>query len=226
MNTYKGFIFDFNGVLLIDQHLHDQVFTQTAKEIMGRIPTEEEFLDHIHGRTNELIFEFFHGRKLNSEELNAAAKKKELAYQELSRKEGDKYHLAEGAAELLDELKIKNIPHTIATSSPTMNIAFFDEMLQLSNWFELEKIVCDDGTIRGKPAPDLYLKGAETLNLSPSDCVVIEDARSGIASAHAAGIGYIIAIGPKEKHEALSSLPGVSECVEKLSDVDVETLFG
>jgi len=222
----KGLIFDFNGVLVVDQHLHDQVFVELSKKIMGRPLTAQEFKDSVHGRTNKLIFEFMHGRELSPEELHKAATEKELAYQELSRQQGAAYHLADGAEGLLNELKDRHIPYTIATSSPAMNVSFFEEMLGLSRWFDMNLIVCDDGTIQGKPAPDLYLKAAEKLELNPRDCVVIEDAKSGIASAYAASIGHIIAIGPKESHETLSALEGVKECIESLQEVDTRVLFG
>ena len=106
-----------------------------------------------------------------------------------------------------------------------MNVGFFNEMLHLDTWFDMEKVVNDDGTFPGKPAPDIYLKAANILSLKPEDCVVIEDARSGIAAAYAAGIGYILAIGPKQSHASLQALPGVNEVVERLDEVDVARLF-
>lgn len=44
---------------------------------------------------------------------------------------------------------------------------------------------------RQKPAPDVYLRGAEKIGCLPAECIVIEDALSGIASAHAAGMECI-----------------------------------
>ncbi len=226
MNALKGLIFDFNGVLVIDQHLHDEVFREISQKIMGRPLTVEELATSVHGRTNKLIFEFLYGRELAPDELEKAATEKELAYQEISKQQGAAYQLSPGSEALLEELKSKDIPYTIATSSPKMNVDFFEQMLALSRWFDMSKVVYDDGTVRGKPAPDLYLKAAAALNLDPAACVVIEDARSGIASAHAAGIRHIIAIGPKDTHATLASLEGVNECVETLAEVNVEALFG
>jgi sugar-phosphatase len=40
---------------------------------------------------------------------------------------------------------------------------------------------------RGKPFPDPYLKGAEILGIAPADCIVAEDAASGVRSGKAAG---------------------------------------
>ncbi|OGG55775.1 hypothetical protein A3D71_00935 [Candidatus Kaiserbacteria bacterium RIFCSPHIGHO2_02_FULL_55_20] len=221
----KGLIFDLNGVLLLDQHLHDEIFKKVAFDITGRTPTDEEFKNIFHGRDNKGVFEYMTGRTLEPAELERRAREKELAYQELCRKTGPSYRLSDGATELLENLRTRNIPYTIATSSPRMNIGFFNEMLNLEKWFDMNKIVCTEGTMRGKPAPDLYLKAAQVLALQPADCVVIEDARTGIAAAYAAGIGHIIAIGPKDTHETLQKIEGVSEVIEQLSEVDIARLF-
>jgi mannitol-1-/sugar-/sorbitol-6-phosphatase len=51
--------------------------------------------------------------------------------------------------------------------------------------------VTADDVKRGKPDPEPYLKGAEWLGFRPAECLVIEDAPSGIASARAAGMKVI-----------------------------------
>jgi mannitol-1-/sugar-/sorbitol-6-phosphatase len=49
-------------------------------------------------------------------------------------------------------------------------------------------LVSADQVTRGKPAPDPYLLAAERLGVAPQDCLVLEDAPSGIAAARAAGM--------------------------------------
>lgn len=56
----------------------------------------------------------------------------------------------------------------------------------LAGMFEVE--VTGDDVTRGKPAPDLFLKAAESLGVDPADCVVFEDAPAGIAAAVNAGM--------------------------------------
>jgi mannitol-1-/sugar-/sorbitol-6-phosphatase len=51
----------------------------------------------------------------------------------------------------------------------------------------VQNMVTADDIHRGKPAPEPYQKGAAKLNLPPSECVVIEDAPSGVRSGKAAG---------------------------------------
>jgi len=50
-----------------------------------------------------------------------------------------------------------------------------------------EHLVTSNDVHRGKPFPDPYLKGAEILGAVPADCVVAEDAASGVRSGKAAG---------------------------------------
>lgn len=49
-------------------------------------------------------------------------------------------------------------------------------------------IVTGSDVVNKKPAPDIYLKGAALLGEKPEDCLVVEDAPSGIQAAHAGGI--------------------------------------
>lgn len=225
MKKFKGLIFDFNGVLLLDQHLHDSIWRKIIRNVTGHEISDEEFRANHHGRSNREIFEVIHNRNFEPEEVKQRAEEKELAYQDLARQQGESYALAPGAVALFEQLKQQKIPFTIGTSSPPMNVAFYNTMLGLDRWFNMNKVACNDGTFRGKPAPDIFLKAANMLSLDPKDCVVIEDAQSGIAAAHAAGIGYIIAIGPREEHDRLAKLPGVNEVIENLTEVRVDELF-
>jgi sugar-phosphatase len=54
-----------------------------------------------------------------------------------------------------------------------------------------EVLVTSDDVVNGKPDPEPYLKGAERLGLRPAECLVVEDAPAGIASARAGGMKVI-----------------------------------
>ncbi len=56
--------------------------------------------------------------------------------------------------------------------------------------------VVDPTTVPGKPAPDIFLKAAEGLELEPSQCIGVEDARAGIEAIKKAGM-YSVGIGDK-----------------------------
>ena len=127
MTKFKGIIFDFNGVLLLDQHLHDEIWSSYAEKITGRKPTEEEIKNFFHGRDNKGVLEYLYKKELGADEVDRHAREKELEYQQTARNLGSDYQLAPGAVELLTKLQARGIPYTIATSSPRMNIGFFNE---------------------------------------------------------------------------------------------------
>ena len=152
--------------------------------------------------------------------LFRSVEEKETIYRRLCRKDAARFHLALGAEELLDELRERGIPRTIATASRRGNVDFYIESFRLERWFDVEKLVYDDGTILGKPAPDFYLRAAETLGLEPKNCIVFEDAVSGLRAAAAAGAGKVIAVAPEERREAFERMPEVYEVIPNFHEFD------
>ncbi len=217
--TFKGIIFDFNGVLWWDTALQEEAWQQFVTELRGTPFSAEEMAIHIHGRTNQHTLEYVTGRALAGVELEELLQRKETIYRRLCLEQGSAFCLSPGAIPLLDFLVEHAIPHTIATASEKTNVAFFIQHLDLARWFDPALIVMDNGVRPGKPAPDIYLQAAQALGLAPGECVVVEDSHSGIAAAHVAGIGHIIALGPADTHEALRQRVGVHQVVEELGQV-------
>jgi beta-phosphoglucomutase-like phosphatase (HAD superfamily) len=223
--SFKGIIFDFNGVLWWDGHLQEQAWRQFSTEIRGWPLSEEEYAVHVHGRNNQHTLEYLAGRSVHGGELEQLSGQKEATYRQLCLDQGPGFELSPGAVELLDFLLEHQIPHTIATASGRANVEFFEKHLSLDRWFEIERIVYDDGARPGKPAPDIYHQAASNLALDPASCVVVEDSRSGIQAAHNAEIGHVIALGPASTHARLARLLGVDAVIESLDQVPVERLF-
>lgn len=214
---YRAIIFDFNGVLLWDAALQVESWKAMALQLRGRELTEEECALHMHGRPNAHVLSYLAGRPIQGEELLDLMTVKESNYRQLCLDNPKEFVLSPGARDLLDALAAADIPRTIATSSEKTNVEFFRTQLQLDRWFNPARIVHDDGKRRGKPAPDMYLAAAELLGLSPADCIVVEDAISGLEAARAAGIGHIIALGPQSQRSRLAAHPGVSTVIESLT---------
>ena len=78
-------------------------------------------------------------------------------------------------------------------------------------------VVTIDDVVKGKPAPDPYIKAAKGLGLDPSVCVVIEDAPAGIKAAKAAG-ARVLALPTTNKIEALHEADAI---VDQFSDLKV-----
>jgi HAD superfamily hydrolase (TIGR01509 family) len=208
-----AFVFDFNGVLFWDTHFHDSAWRQYSKELRGHELTDDEMLHEVHGKTNKDVLEYLAGQPLSDEEIKRRTDEKEGIYRQLCLDNPQEFKLAPGAVELLDYLKAHDWPRTIATSSELGNVQFFYQHLNLAEWFDFDLVAYDDGTLKGKPEPDIYLRAFEKLGLKGADCLVIEDSRSGIKSAHRAGAGMIIAIGRPEQQQSLSEIEGVDKTI-------------
>ncbi len=217
---YKGIIFDFNGTLLFDSEKHLEAWREYSRQLRGKAFTDEEMRDYMFGRTNEDIIAYAIGRKPEPELVKKLGLEKEAVYRDMCRNDRENFKLAPHAEELLDYLCENRIPHTIATMSGIENVEFYIEEFKLERWFDIDKIVYADGKIPGKPAPDIYQIAAKNLNLAPEDCIVVEDAVSGINAAYNAGIGKIIAIASMEPVELYKKMPCVGQVITDFSQLD------
>ncbi len=220
----QGIIFDFNGTLFWDSQLHYDAWRIFSEKLRGYPFTDDEMRKYMFGRTNKDIIEYCTGKTPSDEMVTKLAFEKESLYRQQCLNSPDMFKLAPGAVEFLDWLKENNIPSTIATMSEWQNVEFYIKEFNLARWFDLDKIVYSDGKIKGKPDPEIYQIACRNLGLLPQDCIVIEDAVSGIESAHRANIGKIIAIASLESHELYKQFDYLYQIVDGFEEID-KSLF-
>ena len=90
-----------------------------------------------------------------------------------------------GIYTLLDALDTRGIPCAITSSSPQQRLESYLTPLNLYHRFK--KVISGYDVPRGKPEPDIYLRGAAELGLPPETCLALEDSPAGILSAYRAG---------------------------------------
>lgn len=217
---FKGIIFDFNGTLLFDSEKHLEAWREYSKLLRGEAFTDDEMRKYMFGRTNEDIIAYAIGRTPEAELVEQLGSEKEALYRQMCLKDLENFHLAPNAEKLLDFLCENDIPHTIATMSDKTNVDFYIKELHLEKWFDVDKIVYSNGLIPGKPEPDIYEIAAANLGLAPQDCIVVEDAISGLESAKNAGIGKIIAIASMDSPELYENLPYVDQIITDFNQID------
>lgn len=221
---HQGIIFDFNGVLFFDAELQAQSWQGVAKDLRGYEMTADELDIHMHGRPNSYVLSYLAGRTILGQELLDLIQAKESLYRKRCLQNPRRFVLSPGARDLLETLVRNNISRTIATSSEITNLEFFIQHLSLDRWFDVGRIVYDDGARPGKPAPDIYLAAARNIGVAPGECVVVEDAVSGLQAAHAAGIGYIVGLGAPAAQAKLRACPGVGAVIDTLEQFPRDTL--
>lgn len=171
---FDGIIFDFNGVLWWDTHLHVRAWEQFSGRLRELPLSGEELASEVFGRPNRHSLEYLVGHPLTRGEVEYLSEEKERIYRQFCLDLGTEFKLSPGAVELLDFLAGHSVPRTIATASDRINLDFFVRHLELERWFDPAKIVYDDGVRPGKPAPDIYLQAVRNLELAPARCVVVE----------------------------------------------------
>ena len=211
----RGCIFDFNGTLLFDTPAHADAWRAFLLE-EGIAVTDADIQKHIQGRPNPDILRHFLG-ELTDQEILTCSKRKEEKYRAVCLQKNDWFRLVDGVPEMFDRLREMGTPFTIATSSQWDNVSFYFEHLGLDRWFTPETLVFDDGKMRGKPAPDIYLRAMALIGCRPDECAVFEDSLSGIQAGRAAGAGWIIAVDSDLDREKLLRVEGVSRVVSNFT---------
>lgn len=216
----EAILFDFNGTMFFDEVFQEKAWRFFLESKIGRVVTNAEFQEYVHGRNAEITLPYFLKKELSRNEIAALEEEKEVFYRKLCLENPDKFVLAKGLPEFLEELKNKGIPVTIATASALNNVKFFFEYLGLGRWFDMEKVVYNDGKIPGKPEPDIYLRAAKKIGVAIEKCAVFEDARPGIEAARRAKAAKIIGVASMLSKDELMTLNGVNATIKDYSDKD------
>ena len=108
-----------------------------------------------------------------------------------------------GARRLTMHLARHSVPQAVASSSHRRDFEL--KITEHREWFACFQCVVlgDDPEVkRGKPAPDIFLTAAARIGAMPSQCLVIEDAPSGVEAARAAGMSVVAVPNPAMKVDA------------------------
>lgn len=178
----KAVIFDLDGLLIDSERFWDEADTILLKK-RGFTPTHKLFLKRL--GTGHLPTMQIYKDEFSMEESvdSLSADRLEIFYDILWKD----LQLMEGARTLIENLKNNNIALAIATGGHTQeNLARILKELNISSHFS--SLVTGSEVQRQKPYPDIFLKAAEGLTIDPADCLVFEDAPSGVQAAKTAGM--------------------------------------
>jgi HAD superfamily hydrolase (TIGR01509 family) len=186
-----GVIFDFNGTLFWDSEYQETSWDKYLETHNINL-TKAQKKEYIHGRNGKDSFEFLFKRKLNESEVQKYTEEKEIIYRAECLKH--KMELAPGAKRLLEYLKTQNIPMAIATAAGISNVDFFINKFNLLDYFSEEHIIYNDGTIKGKPHPDIFEKAIHRLGVKKTESIIFEDSFSGIQAAINCKVATVIIV--------------------------------
>jgi beta-phosphoglucomutase len=203
---YSAVIFDLDGVLLSTDQYHYQAWKHLADR--ERIYFDEAINERLRGVSRMESLEIILERTVktySASEKEAMATLKNSIYRQLLEFLTPQ-DVFPGVLALLDELDRCGIKKAVGSSSK--NAGFILGKTGLNRRFE--GAVCDGNNIsRSKPDPQVFLLAAGMLGISPTDCLVVEDAEAGIQAAKAAGM---MAMG-------IGSAAGLPQCDLSAADI-------
>lgn len=180
----KGCIFDMDGVIVDTAHYHYLSWRKLTADWSYQItPEANESLKGVSRMESlEIILELAGVSKSDSEKADLCAKKNEWYRESICAMTAD--DTLPGVLPFIEQLKSAGLK--VALGSASKNAKHILALMGLTDLFD--GLVDGNDLTRSKPDPQVFLLAAEAMELSPSHCLVIEDAAKGIEAASAAGM--------------------------------------
>jgi HAD superfamily hydrolase (TIGR01509 family) len=195
--SWKAILFDFNGVIINDESIHQELIDNILLQENLR-PSDTEYKQICLGKSDrnslQEIFKL-RGRFLSEEYLNKLIKQKAQAYkQKITQLES--LPIYPDVIPLLTKIKERGLLIGVVSGALHLEIELILEKASISQYYQI--IVGGDDVNVGKPSPEGYLLAVKLLNeqnpdlnLKSSDCLAIEDSFAGITAAKNAGIQVV-----------------------------------
>lgn len=172
-------IFDMDGVLIDSNPTHAAAWIQ----YLNGLGMPHEGIDTwMAGKRNDQIMRILLGDTASEDEVFAHGAAKEALYRQMMEPMVER-QLMPGLRPFLDTLA--SLPVGLGSNAEPANVEFLLNAAQLRGRFQA--VVDGHQVEHPKPAPDIYLRVAQLLEVDPRQCVIFEDSPSGIRAARAAG---------------------------------------
>lgn len=209
----KGIIFDCDGVL-VDSEPLSCYSLNILFERNFNIDIGTDYTPVIGTSLKDTISYYFDKYNLNSSNIGELLIEKDQIYKEIAK---NALKIFNGIIPFLKEAEKTNYRLSVASSGTYDKINFSLTETHLLRYFEF--ITSSNEVLKGKPAPDLYLKAAEKFKLSPSECLVFEDSLTGIKAAKQAGM-YVVGITNTFDYENLSKKE-TDLVIDSISEINI-----
>jgi len=180
----RAVIFDMDGVI---SDTHDMIVSSELKQLnaYGLELTADFISDTYAGYSDKDFF----ADLINRFGINASVEKLIEEKWQNMKEFSDQIKEIDGATDLIKLLHANGFKMTVGSGSPKNFINLVIEKLNLGNYFEY--LISSEEVERGKPHPDVFLKGAELIGFEPNLCTVIEDGKNGMIAAKTCGMRCI-----------------------------------
>lgn len=203
--TIKACLFDLDGVITHTAEQHARAWKQTFEaDLHVSFDPVEDYDEYVDGKPREEgVRSFLQARGIAPDPAlvqRIAAQKDDLFLNLIAREGVQTYP---GTIRYMKRARVTG--HKLAVVSSSRHTT---EVLQAANLdrafdAQVDGIVAEREHLKGKPAPDTYLRAASMLHVQPGNAAVYEDALAGVEAGKAGGFGKVIGIDRANQKEAL-----------------------
>jgi beta-phosphoglucomutase family hydrolase len=232
-------LFDLDGVLTKTAVVHDKAwkqtfdgFLKTRAEANGEefkpFDSGSDYNEYVDGKPRyDGVRSFLQSRGIELPEGDAADppdaetvcglgnRKNELVLELIERDGVEPY---EGSVAFVKAARAAGLRRAVVSASANCKDVL--EAAGIADLFEarIDGITTDEKHLKGKPAPDTYLAGAEALEVEPAAACVFEDAVSGVEAGHAGHFGHVVGV-DRVNHAAALREHGADVVVDDLGEL-------
>lgn len=184
IRNIRGCIFDFDGTIIVSEHVHMKAWEDLAQELRRELPMD--FLEQSVGMSDlqlvKILAKFWDFTVPEQEILE----RKRSFYMLRCPSEAS---VVPGVISVIEWLANNSIPMAIATSSSKFEVGPVLRRLDIIDKFR--GICTVEDITHPKPDPEIYICAAKRLDFLPEECLAFEDSLAGVTSARAAGCALV-----------------------------------
>ena len=181
---YKAILFDMDGVLIESEFLMRHAAIQALAEY-GIEAKHEDFREFTGMGEDKFV-----GGVAEKYGHTYTFDMKEKAYDYFGQQVKEMAEVPRGVKEMLEALHAKGLVMAVCSAADLRKVRYNIQAIGVDESI-FSALVTGSDVARKKPFPDIYLEGARRVGIAPEDCLVVEDAISGIQAAHAAGMDAV-----------------------------------
>ncbi len=216
MTKLAGVLWDMDGTLVDTSELHFHSWVETLPRY--GISCTQELFDQIFGLGLEDSLKAIFGDMYSVDLLQTVGWEKENSFRQALR---GNISLLPGVMKLLGGFRDADTPQAVASSAPPENVDAVLDELKIRAYYQT---VVSAKDLPGKPDPRIFLAAAQGLQVSPQECIVIEDSVHGVEAAIRAGM-KCIAVTTTNSAENLAMADRVVARLDKLDLDDFEAVI-
>ncbi|HUQ84726.1 MAG TPA: HAD family phosphatase [Candidatus Limnocylindrales bacterium] len=210
----KAVIFDLDGLLIDSEPYWTESIALLFKKQKKKFSIEYKRKAHGRGAREAIeVYKREAGLVGDTDEL--VAERRSILYKILL----PNVSLMTGAAKIVESMHKKGLKLAIATGGyPKEKLVEILRKLQILDFFII--IVSSDEVKKGKPEPDVFLEAAKRLRVNPAECLVFEDAPSGVLAGKAAGM-TVYAVNSDQSIQEELKKAGADSVFSSLAEIKV-----